>query len=91
MYLCGEITNILFHNKNKSKNKYCNKMTFLLFILYILAFFISLLWLTKLVTDCVSAIYGENFTKEEAERDGMIRIYMIIAISVLWALIITLS
>lgn len=65
-------------------------MGFLKFILLILAFFITLLWFTKLVTDCVSAMYGSTFSEENAEKDGMLRLYMIAAMSVLWSLIIIL-
>lgn len=65
-------------------------MILLKFILLVLAMFITLLWLTKLVTDCVSAMYGNNFSEENAQKDGIIRLYMITAMSVLWALIIIL-
>lgn len=57
-------------------------------ILLILAFFITLLWVTKLVTDCVSAIYGNNFSDESAQKDGILRLYMILAMSILWSIII---
>lgn len=63
-------------------------MGFLKFILLILAFFITLLWFTKLVTDCVSAMYGSNFSEESAQKDGILRLYMIAAMSILWSLII---
>jgi hypothetical protein len=65
-------------------------MLVLKLILLIIAFFITLLWITKLVTDCVSAIYGNNFSDENAEKDGILRLYMIIAMSVLWPIIILL-
>ena len=57
-------------------------------ILLIITLFITLLWFTKLVTDCVSAMYGNNFNEESANKDGILRLYMIIIMSVLWALII---
>jgi hypothetical protein len=65
-------------------------MVFFKFILLVLAFFITLLWITKLVTDCVSAIYGSNFSEENAQKDGILRLYMIAAMAILWPLIIIL-
>lgn len=65
-------------------------MGFLKFILLVLAFFITLLWFTKLVTDCVSAMYGSSFSEESAQKDGLLRLYMIAAMSILWPLIIIL-
>lgn len=65
-------------------------MGFIKFILLVLAFFITLLWLTKLVTDCVSAMYGNNFSEESAQKDGILRLYMIAAMSILWSIIIIL-
>ena len=61
------------------------------FILLVIALFITLLWITKLVTDCVSAIFGNNFSEEEAKKDGTLRVYMITIMSILWSLIIILS
>ena len=55
-----------------------------------LAFFVTLLWLTKLITDCVSAIFGNNFTEEGAKQDGLLRLYLIVLMSILWPLIIML-
>ena len=65
-------------------------MTFIKLILLMLAFFITLLWITKLVTDCVSAMYGNNFSEENAQKDGLLRMYMIIAMAVLWSTIIVI-
>lgn len=65
-------------------------MGFLKFILLVLAFFVTLLWFTKLVTDCVSAMYGGNFSEENAQKDATLRMYMIIAMSILWPLTIIL-
>lgn len=65
-------------------------MVIIKFIILVLAFFVTLLWITKLVTDCVSAIFGNNFSEEEANKDGIMRVYMIIAMSVLWSLAIIL-
>lgn len=56
--------------------------------LLMIAFFITLLWITKLITDCVSAIFGNNFTDENAKQDGLLRIYLIALMSILWPLII---
>lgn len=56
--------------------------------LLMLAFFITLLWLTKLITDCVSAIYGNNFTEEGAKQDGIVRLYLMVLMSILWPVII---
>ena len=56
--------------------------------LLILAFFVTLLWITKLITDCVSAIYSNSFTEDGAKQDGIIRLYLIRLISILWPVII---
>lgn len=56
--------------------------------LLMIAFFVTLLWITKLITDCVSAIFGNNFTDESAKQDGLLRIYLIALMSILWPLII---
>ena len=58
--------------------------------LLMLAFFVTLLWLTKIITDCVSAIFGNNFTEEGAKQDGLLRLYLIALMSILWPLIIML-
>lgn len=63
-------------------------ITFIKFVLLSMAFFITLLWITKLITDCISAMYGGNFSEESAERDGALRVYMIIAMSLIWPTII---
>ena len=52
--------------------------------------FITLLWFTKLVTDCVSAMYGNQFSDDEAKKDGVLRLYMITAMSILWSIIIVI-
>lgn len=62
-------------------------MIFVKTILIIIALFITLLWFTKLVTDCVSAMYGKDFSDESAQKDGVIRLYMIGAMSILWGII----
>ena len=62
-------------------------MIFVKTILIIIALFITLLWFTKLVTDCVSAMYGKDFSDESAQKDGIIRLYMIGAMSILWGII----
>ena len=59
-------------------------------ILLIIAMFTTLLWFTKLVTDCVSAMYGKQFSEEEAMQDGKIRLYFIIIMSILWSIIIVI-
>lgn len=59
-------------------------------LLLIIALFITLLWITKLITDCVSAMYGSSFSDETANKDGLLRIYMIAIISVLWPIIIVI-
>lgn len=59
-------------------------------ILLIFAFFVTLLWITKLVTDCVSAMYGNNFSDEAAQKDGTIRLYMITIMSIIWPIIIVI-
>lgn len=59
-------------------------------ILLMVAIFVTLLWFTKLITDCVSAMYGNNFSDENAKRDGILRIYMIMIISFLWPIIIAI-
>ena len=65
-------------------------MVIIKFIILVLAFFVTLLWITKLITDCVSAIYSSNFSDDTAKQDGLLRMYMIIAMSILWPLIIIL-
>ena len=65
-------------------------MKILKLILLILAMFITLLWFTKLVTDCVSAMYGNQFSDDEAKKDGVLRLYMITAMSILWSIIIVI-
>ena len=59
-------------------------------ILLMAAIFVTLLWFTKLITDCVSAMYGNNFSDENAQKDGILRIYMITIISFLWPIIIAI-
>jgi hypothetical protein len=63
-------------------------MVILKTILLIIAFFVSLLWITKLFTDCVSTMYGGNYSDEAAQQDGILRLYMIAIMSVLWSIII---
>jgi hypothetical protein len=50
--------------------------------------FVTLLWVTKLITDCVSAMYGNDFSNETAQKDGLLRIYMIAIMSILWPIVI---
>lgn len=57
-------------------------------ILLIFVLFVTLLWVTKLITDCVSAMYGNDFSNETAQKDGLLRIYMIAIISILWPIVI---
>ena len=59
-------------------------------ILLIMAMFTTLLWFTKMVTDCVSAMYGKQFSDEEATLDGKIRLFLIILMSILWPIIIVI-
>jgi hypothetical protein len=63
-------------------------MVILKAILLMIVLFVTLLWVTKLITDCVSAMYGGNFSEETAQRDGALRIYMIIIMSILWPIVI---
>lgn len=65
-------------------------MIILKLILLILAFFVTLLWLTKLITDSVSALNGAQISNEDAEKDGKVRLYLILIISILWPIIIIL-
>lgn len=60
-------------------------------ILWILAFFVTLLWFSKLVTDCASTMFGGQYSEETAKTDGLVRLYLIIAMSIFWPLIIILS
>jgi uncharacterized membrane protein len=57
-------------------------------ILLIFVLFVTLLWVTKLITDCVSAMYGNDFSNETAQKDGLLRIYMIAIMSILWPIVI---
>lgn len=65
-------------------------MALIKFIIMVLAFFVTLLWVTKLITDCVSTMYGSSYSPETAEKDAYARIYMILAMSILWPLTIML-
>lgn len=65
-------------------------MVFIKFILLVIAFFVTLLWFTKLVTDCVSAMFGMSYSEESANKDGFLRLCMIFAMSILWSLVIIL-
>lgn len=60
-------------------------------ILYMFAFFTTCLWITKLVTDCVSSIFGGNLSDEDANRDASIRVILIFLVSLFWTLIIILN
>lgn len=64
-------------------------MKILEFILFILAFFTTFLWISKLITDSVSAMNGARISDEDATKDGMVRIYLIAIASALWASLIT--
>ena len=61
------------------------------FIILVIAFFVTLLWFTKLVTDSVSAMFGQNLSDDTAKADALARLYLIIAMSILWPLVIILS
>ena len=65
-----------------------NKIMLLEIVLYILAFFTSLLWISKLTLDFVSAIFGGNFSDENAKKDGVIRLVLTFLVSLFWTLII---
>jgi hypothetical protein len=56
-------------------------------LLTMIALFVTLLFVTKTITDCVSAIYSNDFSDEDAQKDGVIRVYMIAIISILWPII----
>lgn len=66
-------------------------MLILRFIILVIAFFVTLLWFTKLVTDSVSAMFGQNLSDDTAKADALARLYLIIAMSILWPLVIILS
>lgn len=66
-------------------------MTVFKFILYTLAIFVTLLWIMKMIGDVILTIYGGPHSQEDATKDGLTRIIFITIMSVLWALIITLS
>lgn len=59
-------------------------------ILLIFAFFTTLLWISKFITDCVSAIYGKEFSDESAQKDGVIRLILIGIMSIIWPIIIAI-
>lgn len=65
-------------------------MIILKLILMILAFAFTLLWFTKLVTDCVSALFVGQPSEEAAQKDGILRLYLILGMSILWPIIIIL-
>lgn len=60
-------------------------------ILYMLAFFTTSLWFTKLLTDCASAMFGGNFSDESANRDASIRVVLTFLVSLFWTLIIMIK
>jgi hypothetical protein len=64
-------------------------MKILELILYVLAFFTTFLWISKLVTDSVSSLNGVSISDDDAEKDGMLRTYLFGIASVLWAVLIT--
>lgn len=66
-------------------------MVILRFILWVLAFFTTLLWFTKLTTDCVSAMFGGSITTEQATTDGAIRVILVALMSIFWALVIMIN
>ena len=57
-------------------------------ILLILAFFVTLLWVTKLMTDFASSFLGGAGTDEDRIRDASQRVILIMAMSVLWSILI---
>jgi hypothetical protein len=63
-------------------------MVILKAFLLMFVLFVTLLWVTKLITDCVSTMYGGNYSEESAQRDGVLRIYMITIMSILWPIVI---
>ena len=63
-------------------------MIILKLLLLIIAFFVTLLWVSKFITDCVSAIYGKDFSDESAQKDGIIRLILCLIMSIVWPLII---
>lgn len=65
-------------------------MVILRFILWVLAFFVTLLWISRLVTECVAAMFGQ-VSEEAAKADGLIRFYLIIIMSILWPIVIIMS
>lgn len=64
-------------------------MKFIELILLILAFFTTFLWISKLVTDSVSAMNNVNISDDDAKKDGAVRTYLFTIASVLWASLIT--
>lgn len=59
-------------------------------IVYFLAFLVSLLWFNKLIIDCVSAMYGNEFSDESAKTDAKIRGGLMVCMSILWTLVIVI-
>lgn len=66
-------------------------MIILKLILLIIAIFTTLLWIMKLISDSIGTMYGGQTSDEDAQKDGVFRIYLITIMSVAWSLIIIMS
>lgn len=66
-------------------------MLILKFIVLVLAFFVTLIWITKMVTDCVSFVFGAHISDEKATADGYFRVLLIGLMSILWSIVIIMS
>lgn len=63
-------------------------MVILKLIILILAFFTTLLWFMKMISDCIGVAYGPQIPEDVAKKDGIFRLYLIAIMSVLWSLVI---
>lgn len=63
-------------------------MIFLKAIVLICTIFVTLLWITKLLTDFAAAFMGSILSNEERMKDAYYRIVLMGLMSVLWTILI---
>jgi hypothetical protein len=65
-------------------------MFVLRYVLYVITFFVTFLWVSKLTTDFSASFLGMNIEEEQRNYDAKIRIILMVIMSLLWALTIML-
>lgn len=63
-------------------------MIILKFILLVITIFVTLLWVTKLMTDFASAFIGGLATDEQRLRDASYRVILNFVMAILWSILI---